>query len=156
MLKPYLKNDLFEGIIGKEEYLLLNNDCLIDKNSVLIAIHDPDSKPHKKEDIKGFKDVLQIHFWDLEEDVGNYKIITKEQGKIIKDFILKHKDTKFLIHCHAGQSRSAGVAMAVECIVGFKGDKYLYSTSGKSKFNEVKKHSRYSPNYTVYDVIMNS
>ena len=53
MLKPYLKNNLFEGIIGKEEYLLLNNDCLIDKNSVLIAIHDPDSKPHKEEDIKG-------------------------------------------------------------------------------------------------------
>ena len=46
-----------------------------------------------------FADVLELKFWDVEEDIGNYKIITDEQAKQIYDFIIKNKDKEFLINC---------------------------------------------------------
>jgi len=152
-LENYLKNDLFEGIIGKQDYLNLYNEDVIDKfNTVLISIHDPDSMVHPESKLQGFKDVLQIQFWDVEDDIGKYVVISDEQGKIIRDFIEKNKNSKFLIHCAAGQSRSAGVACAVECIVNFDGDKYAYQTGS----SDVKKHERYSPNLAVFDAIIKS
>ena len=150
-MKNYLKNDLFEGITGKNEYLILFDDNNIDTtNTVLIAIHDPDSKIHTKDKIQGFDDILQIQFWDIEEGIGKYTPITKEQGLEIKDFIQKNKNKKFFIHCEAGQSRSAGVGCTVECLVNFNGNAYEYLTGN----SEVKKHTRYSPNYVVFDAII--
>ena len=151
-LKPYLKNDLFEGIVGKQEFILLSEADVIDRhNTVLIAIHDPDADNHNPEHLTGFKDVLEIKFWDIEEQIGNYKPLSDEQGKLLFDFITKHKNSKFLVHCHAGMSRSAGVACAIECIVYENGNKYYYSTS----HSDVKSFSRYHPNYTVFDKIIN-
>ena len=153
MIKPYLKNDLFEGIVSWEEYLLMYNADVLDKyDTVLISIHDPNRAIHPPEKVKGWHDVLQIQFWDVEHDIGNYKILTNEQGKTIREFIEKHKDKKFMIHCAAGVSRSAGVGCAVECIVNFDGSKYDYQTGS----SDIKSHSRYSPNYTVFNKIINS
>jgi len=150
-LKPYLKNDLFEGIIGKAEFILLEEADMLDRtNTVVIAIHDPDKPNHNPENLKGFKDVFEIKFWDIEEQIGNYKPITNKQGKEIRDFIESNKNSKFIIHCHAGMSRSAGVACAVECIVNFDGVPYYYQTGT----SEVKSFSRYHPNFVVFDVIM--
>jgi len=151
VLKPYLKNDLFEGIVGKQEFILLSEEDVIDKaNTVLIAIHDPDAQLHKPEHISGFKDVLELQFWDIEEQIGSYKPLSKEQGQNIFDFIKKNKDSKFLVHCHAGMSRSAGVACAIECIVNEDGNDYYYATS----HSDVKAFNRYHPNYTVFDKII--
>ncbi len=151
VLKPYLKNDLFEGIIGKQEFILLSEADVVDKsNTVVIAIHDPDAEFHNPKDVKGFKDVLEMKFWDVEEPIGRITPITSEQGKEIKEFIEKNKESKFLIHCHAGMSRSAGVACAVECIVNEDSNVYYYSTG----HSDVKDFSRYHPNYKVFDVIM--
>ena len=48
-LEAYLKNDLFEGIIGKLDYLNLYNNDVIDKeNLVLIAIHEPGHLGHRR------------------------------------------------------------------------------------------------------------
>jgi len=150
-LEAYLKNDLFEGVIGKMDYLNLYNADVLDKsNTALISIHDPDRMVHPDIKLEGFADVLQIQFWDIEEAFGNYKPITKEQGKIIRDFIEANKDLRFLVHCAAGQSRSAGVGMAIECIVNFDGNIYNYQTGD----SDIKKHPRYSPNYVVFDKIM--
>ena len=153
MIKPYLKDDLFEGIVSWEEYLLMFNEDVLDKhNTVLISIHDPNRNIHPPQKVSGWSDVLQIQFWDIESPVGNYTVITDDQGYTIKQFIEKHKDKRFMVHCAAGVSRSAGVGLAIECIVKYGGDKYLYSTSKSN----IKGHSRYSPNYKVYDVIMDS
>ena len=151
VLKPYLKNDLFEGIVGKQEFLLLKHSDSIDIfNSVLIAIHDPDADFHNPKDLEGFRDVLEIKFWDLENKLNGLEPIYTEQGKILKDFIIKNKDYKFFIHCHAGMSRSAGVGCAVECIINENSNLYYYAT-GQS---DIKSHGRYFPNYKVYDTIM--
>lgn len=153
-LKNYLKNDLFEGIIGKLDYLNLYNADMLDKHdTVLIAIHEPQHTPHPDFKVEGFADVLQMYFWDIEEEFGNYKPLTKEQGLEMRAFIFKNKDKKFLVHCAAGQSRSAGVACAVECIVNFDGDNYAYGTGGPDA-SSVKSHPRYSPNLTVFDKII--
>ena len=152
-LKPFLKNDLFEGIIGKSELKLLSDEGLIQKSgTVLIGIHDPDSTNNPKDVTDGFDDVLELNFWDIEEAIGNYDPITNEQGKIIRDFILRNKDKRFLVHCHAGMSRSSGVACAVECLVNYNGCVYTFKTS----HSEVSNHPRYFVNWTVFDKVMDN
>jgi len=152
-LKPYIKNELIEGIVGKEEIKLLDKAGVLDKsNLVFISIHDPDDSVFPEEITNGFKDVLQIQFWDIEEGIGRIQPITNEQGKTIKDFILKNKGNRFLINCKAGMSRSAAVGCAVECLVEFDGDVYGYKTSPSG----VRNHPRYFPNLKVFDTILNS
>jgi len=116
----------------------------------LISINKPDRSFLDKNLTKQFKTVLELKFWDIEEDFGHYKTITKEQGKEIKDFIIKNKDFPFLIHCAAGISRSAGVGCAIECLLNYNGDNYSYQTG----HSDVKEHWRYSPNQTVFDSII--
>lgn len=152
-MEAYLKNELFEGIVSKMDYLNLYYNDVIDKiGCVLISIHDPNKALHPSSKIEGFDDVLQIQFWDVEDSIGNYTVIEKSQGTEIRNFIEKNVklNKRFLIHCAAGQSRSAGVACAVECIVNFDGDDYAYSTGS----SDVKSHERYSPNLAVYDAII--
>ena len=146
-----VQNKVIYAIIGETEYLdFYNKDILEKDGTVLISIRDPDKLPHPESKIQGFSDVLQINFWDIESTMGDTEVISQEQGNIIRDFILKNKDKQFLIHCAAGVSRSAGVGMAVECLVNHNGDKYQYSLNG----SDIVAHTRYSPNYTVYDTIL--
>ena len=147
-----------EAIISRNEIKELIRTNSVDKeNLVLITIGEPDNKIDSKltlEETKDFKDVLMIEFWDIEEDFGDYKIITDEQGKIIQDFIIKNIDNKFIINCQAGKSRSAAVGRAIECLKFFgigEEAKYNYKTSFNS---EIVSHSRYCPNLTVFDKIV--
>lgn len=147
-----------EAIVSRNEIKeLIRTDKLDKENLVLITIGEPGNKIDSKlslEETKDFKDVLMIEFWDIEEDFGDYKIITNEQGKIIQDFIIKNIDNRFIINCQAGKSRSAAVGRAIECIKFFGiGDeaKYNYKTSFNS---EIDAHSRYCPNLTVFDKIV--
>lgn len=148
----WLSNDLFHAVYGKLDYLKdYNNDTIPNKEElVLISIHDPGSLVHPDIKLEGFADVLQIQFWDIEQKLGTYDPISEEQGLEIREFILKNKDKKFIVHCAAGQSRSAGVACAIECIINYRTMDYEYKTG----HSEVKAHERYSPNYTVYDAII--
>ena len=138
-----------DAIIGLEEFR--SNSKGLDKNNlVLIAILDPDSEAHELDLIDGYKDVLQIRFWDVEEGIGKYTPITDKQGKELKEFILKNKGSKFLIHCTAGVSRSAGVGMALDCLLSHNGDRYDYSLFP----NPITNHYRYRPNYIVFDTVL--
>lgn len=148
-LKNYLKNELFEGITSRREFLLLHENGLISKDVACITIHDPDIELHSVDITSKYDNIIQMRFWDVEEDFANYKACTPEEGKELYDFINANKDKKFFIHCMAGQSRSAGVACAVECIVNFGNNVYEYKT-GKS---DVTNHPRYSPNWMVFDAI---
>ena len=73
------------------------------------------------------------------------EVISNEKAKAIKEFIIKNRDKKFLIHCSAGISRSAAVGMAVEkllCNVFTKEDSVFM------------KYERYEPNMFVYHKII--
>ena len=157
-----ISTSTIEAIISREEMRCAIFQNVLDKeNLVLITIGEPTEKTSysqnrklSNEEVKGFKDVLMVNFWDIEEDFGEYKIITDEQAKIIQDFIIKNIDNKFIINCKAGKSRSAAVAKSIECIKFFGiGDeaKYNYKTSFNS---EISKHHRYCPNLTVFDKIV--
>lgn len=159
--EPIIQNELFEGIMGVNEYIEYQKDLSLEyrKNMVLISITEPESSTLYPDTtlstlspiyVSGYHDVLEMKFWDVEEPIGNYHPLSDEQGKELRDFILKNKDKRFLIHCKAGQSRSAGVGLAVECLVNFNGSRYDYRT-GKTDIYNFK---RYSPNLTVFDKII--
>lgn len=152
-----------EAIISREEMRCAIHQNVLDKeNLVLISIGEPGKSYANsilsKEEVQGFKDVLQIEFWDIEEDFGDYKIITDEQAKTIQNFIItnlqKDPETRFIVHCKAGKSRSAAVGKAIEQLKFFgigEEAKYDYKTCFNS---EISAHSRYSPNLTVFDAIV--
>jgi len=151
ILKPFLKNELFEGIIGKKELELLSKEDLVQKSgTVLIGIHDPDSDLNITEVTDGFDAVLELKFWDIEKPIGTCNPISPEQGKELFDFIIKNQNKRFLVHCHAGMSRSAGIGCAIECIVNFNSNVYHYKTAT----SDIRSHSRYFINWTVFDQIM--
>jgi predicted protein tyrosine phosphatase len=153
---PVINNDLFYGIMGWKEYKDFSQHITKDerKDLVLISITEPEEKSmwlsvENPEFTEGYHDVLETKFWDVEYQIGEYKPLTKRQGKAIKDFIEKNKDKRFIIHCRAGMSRSAGVGKAVECIVNFDNDVYAYRTS----HSDIDDFERYEYNPTVFDAI---
>ena len=158
-----ISTSTIEAVISREEMkCAIHQDILDKENLVLISIGDPgDGYKYSilsKEEVQGFKDCLQIEFWDIEEDFGDYKIITDDQAKTIQDFILKNlqkdTETRFIVNCKAGISRSAAVAKAIEQLKFFgigEEAKYNYKTCFDS---EISKHSRYCPNLTVFDKIV--
>ena len=153
-----VSNEDIYAVISRNELLEILPE-LSTKDLVLISISEPSENGCRDEaltdeDVNGFKDSIRVKFWDIEEDIGRYKVIPDEVAKQLQEFILKNKDSKFLVHCKAGQSRSAGVAKAVECIKHFgigEEAKYLYKTGFSSV---VDSNRRYSPNLVVFDKIM--
>lgn len=89
-----------------------------EKGDVLISISEPGfSLPNLK---AGWGRVLSLQFWDLTEPLLKegkiYPVITQEQAMQIADFIrLWHasdEKVRFIVHCMAGVSRSAAVALS--------------------------------------------
>ncbi len=99
-----------------------------------------------------FSESIKLDFWDTENNVPGYPSINSTQAYVLAQFIERNKDKQFCIHCDAGQSRSAGIALAVECIIRYNGDKYAFMTDSITPY--VNRYPRYSPNYFVYDKIV--
>lgn len=150
-----------KAILGRKEIESYAKDNFsklnLDKNTVIISITDPKSKTLEENILNKFKDSLSIQFYDIdiEEEYKsssdwNFVPINNEEAKIILDFILKHKNDNFLIHCEKGQSRSAGVGLAIECILKFNGNKKEFALEQSIILN----HHRYEPNMLVYNKIL--
>lgn len=63
------------------------------------------------------KEVLTVRFNDSierhQEGLG-YRLMGREDGKKIVEFVLKHENAQnIIVHCKYGQSRSKGVALAI-------------------------------------------
>lgn len=144
------------AIVGREELqakpykdeIEYDNIPELPKDLVFISIADP-GEPFIQID-GHFKDILKLKFWDVEEKYGKYCPIHETQAKKIYDFILKNKDSRFLINCEAGISRSAGIGCAVEYLLR---DKELYPKE-QHLISKVRQHFRYDPNETVYKSIV--
>ena len=150
-----------KAILGRKEIESYAKDNFsklnLDENTVIISITDPQSKLIDEDILNKFKDSLSIQFYDITEDMiyntnENWKFvpINNKEAKIILDFILKHKNDNFLIHCEKGQSRSAGVGLAIECILKFNGNKKEFALEQSIILN----HHRYEPNMLVYNKIL--
>ncbi len=146
-----VQSDILECVVSRQE--IQENYESFDKSAVFINIYTPGQKPLDLNSY--FYDQLSIAFYDISLDIGesitgSVKPISNEVAKKIKEFILKNKNRKFAINCDAGISRSAGIAMAIECILKFNESKYNYSTS----YSELKNFLRYKANLYVYDKII--
>jgi len=86
----------------------------------IISIADPDENVNLK---KGFHSILSLRFLDIEyaEDPSAF---SRDMGLEIFDFVMGLHDNQpfddfhLAVHCHAGISRSAAVALAVHAMTG--------------------------------------
>jgi len=94
------------------------------------------------------QNVLNIDFWDIEKEIeyGNGKVLkpfTPEQADEILNFIDKNQGKEFLIHCHAGISRSSAVAYFI---------RDYYEWVNKELFDRRYKGNKY-PNQCVFTLL---
>lgn len=139
---------MIENVLSRNEFLkqhkILNPEC------VVISILNPGVEPFDLDILGRFKKARTFHFHDLEEDFANIKVISDEMAEDIRNYILENKNERFIVHCMAGQSRSAGTAKAIECLIKFNGNVYEYKTGYKSFVDK----PGFFPNHTVFDKIV--
>lgn len=108
----------------------------------IISINDPESILSK---LEHFTDRIYLQFHDIDRDVPNYngtgkdlKTITDKQAKEIVDFCEKHKSNSIIVHCEAGISRSAAVALFINQSYGHRliGNPILYNKKVYSMIRE--------------------
>lgn len=154
-----ISTSTIEAIISRNEIIELIDANHNMSDLVLISISEPVLEGYNDEaltdsQVANFKDSLRVKFWDITDPIGHYDIISDETALLLQQFILSHISDRFIIHCRAGQSRSAGVGKAIECIKHFgigETAKYNYQTSFSS---EIDTHPRYFPNLTVFNKLI--
>lgn len=81
-------------------------------NALLVSIYDPIDGPLLSYD--GWKDVQKMCFHDTDGQHLGLTSISKVDGQALASFLVKNSDAEHIyVHCHAGQSRSAGAALAI-------------------------------------------
>ena len=118
-----------------------------DFKSAIISITDTDKADviFEKNEINGIRAVLRLKFDDVERDYKNEHCITKEDAENIVKFVNKNKNKvdKFIVHCEAGVSRSAGVGAAI--MKALNGDDW-----------DVFKNPLKCPNMKCYRTVLNA
>lgn len=127
-------------IMGRYEaktYTYKENDK---QNYIIVSINESNGKPnHFCRENKYLKDVLYLFFDDIDHEIEGYQTMTNNDAEKVKKFIdiWKDKISNIIVHCHAGISRSSGVACAIARYLN--GDDLYIWDKGK-----------YSPNKLCY------
>jgi len=89
------------------------------ETEICISIADPDAEPAHLS--TGFAAVLRLHFTDIiEQGEPSDVLFSEEHARAIREFIDAWPDaTRIVVHCHAGVSRSPGVALGLCDIQGW-------------------------------------
>ena len=118
-----------------------------DFKTAIISITDTDKADviFEKNEANGIKAVLKLKFDDVERDYKNEHCITKEDAENIVKFVNKNKNKvdKFIVHCEAGVSRSAGVGAAI--MKALNGDDW-----------DIFKNPLKCPNMKCYRTVLNA
>lgn len=118
-----------------------------DKTSVIISITSKSVGPAdiKKTTDNKIVDILRLEFNDTDKEDKYAGNINREQAEEIKNFVNKYVNNDsielFIVHCEAGQSRSAGVAAAIM--------KYAYNDDTPIFNNRI-----YTPNMLCYRMVL--
>ena len=89
-------------------------------------------------------DICPVQFFDLDNTYPIKKgLMEYRDAKKIVDFVSRYKDKIIIVHCDAGQSRSAGVAAALS--------KY-YNNDDSEYFD----NPRFTPNMWCYNLMLNA
>ena len=119
----------------KEQVVIISISSILISSACII--------PNK---LNGIVDVLKVKFNDTDSKELTDFGINETEAKKICDFVNKYKNIpiidKIIVHCEAGQSRSAGVAAAIM--------KYL-NNDDTPIFN----NNRYHPNMLCYRTVLN-
>lgn len=94
-------------------------------NDVCISATSPTVTPELQE---GWKDVLYLAFSDIDCDrypederaacrLPGVTVFGSTMARDVVEFIRKHRDDDFVIHCEAGRSRAPAIALAAYQIV---------------------------------------
>lgn len=121
---------------------------ITDMPHVVISLRDPGSEQPKLPENSNRIAELYIECDDIDFDGGNYKKFAREDAKAILGLLtvtLPYINT-IVVHCEAGQCRSAGVGAALAILLGLpdKDSKY---------FNP---RGPYYPNRHVYRTVLNT
>lgn len=86
--------------------------------AVLISIHDDTEPPLDAH--SSWVDVLHLRFHDADASCDGMELFTPDQARQALEFVRKHADTcdELVVHCQAGQSRSAGMALYLAEVLG--------------------------------------
>ena len=118
-----------------------------DFKTAIISITDTDKADviFEKNEANGIIAVRRLKFDDVERDYKNEHCITKEDAESIVKFVNKNKNKvdKFIVHCEAGVSRSAGVGAAI--MKALNGDDW-----------DVFKNPLKCPNMKCYRTVLNA
>lgn len=118
-----------------------------DEQSVIISINTPVEEYHDEPFMStiignGVWEILRLEFFDID---GNYPIsfgrMTMDDAQKIADVVERNQDKHIIIHCDAGQSRSAGIAGALS---------KFYNNDDNIYFNNPK----YTPNMLCYRLLL--
>jgi predicted protein tyrosine phosphatase len=84
-------------------------------NRAIISITEPDQFVTFE---KEWQNCLRLYVHDIDKSLEGYKLFGKDEAKQILDFYLGLPDEvdSLIVHCLAGVSRSAGVALALSNI----------------------------------------
>lgn len=122
------------------------------KSVILIndTIYKDDAEDYINHDANPLAHIYRMISLDFDDIDGKYAYETpectpmsKEQAKEIINFVEDNMCNRFIVSCHAGVSRSAGVCAALMKI--YNGDDNEIFTSGK-----------YVPNYYCYYTVLNA
>jgi len=105
------------------------------KDMFFISIIDPDNK--KKSLFREKSNYKTWKFYDLEYDINNYKAISYEQAREIRDFIVNNLDKTLVVHCGAGIARSGAIG------------EFYWELLGGSYKDLIEKYKWISPNGRV-------
>ena len=104
------------------------------ETSVIISISTPCEEYHDEPFMStiignGVYEICRVEFFDID---GNYPIsngrMTIDDAEIIADVIERNQDKHIIVHCDAGQSRSAGVAAALAKYYNNNDEEYFNNT----------------------------
>jgi len=145
-----------EAVVGKEEMIIAAESANFNSEDfVLISFQDPDDEVDLTTVHSKWKDFIHLQFFDVVEptvDRGKLLLpIQKNQVIELLNFIIKNKNEKFFIHCEAGVSRSAGCALALDCILEHDGNINNFNHTP----HPIISHFRYTPNYFVMEELIN-
>ncbi len=105
-------------VMNRAEAVDFCDDPGVSGSYAMVSIGTPsyayDAWPHKSDTVKA---LLLLQFYDVGcRDAQETQPITDASAETLADFIhaCHHEGLNFIVHCDAGISRSAGVAMAIQ------------------------------------------
>ena len=109
--------------------------------TIIISINDPGMPEIDFGGRPDLLDVCHLRFFDV--DGASEYGITEEDAEEILDFVEEYADrpVQIIVHCYAGQSRSAGVAVALMELFGLDS-------------SEIFDDWHYRPNKRCYEMVM--